>query len=79
MFEKRKSFEDSLFYDVSAWSFLHSFNLDYTNYFSKEKIEKLTMVKPRGKVINNNEYAYLFEWSDYYSPKVLFKLLELWY
>ncbi len=76
MFEKRKSFEDSLFYDVSAWSFLHSFNLDYTNYFSKEKTEKLTMVKPEGNVINNNEYAYLFEWSDYYSPKILFKLLN---
>ena len=76
MFEKRKSFRDSLFYDVSAWSFLHSFDLDYNNYSSKNKFEKLVMSKPSGNIINKSDYAYLFSWHDYYSPKVLHELLN---
>ncbi len=76
MFEKRTSFNDSLFYDISAWSFLHSFNLDYTNYSSKEKYEKLVLSKPKGEIYNSNNYAYLFTWNDYYSPKVLNELLN---
>jgi hypothetical protein len=77
MFEKRKKFKDSLFYDVSAWSFLHSFNLDYTNYSTKKITKNLVLSKPTGKIINKNNYAYLFSWDDYYSPKILYKLLEL--
>ena len=77
MFEKRKKFKDSLFYDVSAWSFLHSFNLDYTNYSTKISTKNLVLNKPIGKIINKNNYAYLFSWDDYYSPKILYKLLEL--
>ena len=30
MFEKRTTFQDSLFYDISAWTFPLAFNLDYT-------------------------------------------------
>ena len=77
MFEKRKKFKDSLFYDVSAWSFLHSFNLDYINYSTKINTKNLVLNKPIGKIINKNNYAYLFSWDDYYSPKILYKLLEL--
>ena len=76
MFEKRKSFEDSLFYDVSAWSFLHSFNLDYTNYSSKKTYKELVLSKPTGKILDKNDYAYLFSWDDYYTPKVLHELLD---
>ena len=76
MFEKRKSFNDSLFYDISAWSFLHSFDLEYTNYYSKENYKKLALSKPVGSISNKNEYAYLFSWNDYYSPKVLYDLLQ---
>ena len=76
MFEKRISFKDSLFYDISAWSFLHSFDLEYTDYFSKDKFKELVLSKPLGSITNKNEYAYLFSWNDYYSPKVLNKLLK---
>ena len=76
MFEKRKSFNDSLFYDISAWSFLHSFDLEYTDYFSKDEFKELVLSKPLGSITNKNEYAYLFSWNDYYSPKVLNKLLK---
>ena len=76
MFEKRISFKDSLFYDISAWSFLHSFDLEYTDYFSKDEFKELVLSKPLGSITNKNEYAYLFSWNDYYSPKVLNKLLK---
>ena len=76
MFEKRIMFEDSLFYDISAWSFLHSFDLDYTNYSSKKTYKELVLSKPVGNIIDKNDYAYLFSWDDYYSPKVLHELLD---
>ena len=74
MFEERTQFKDSLFYDISAWSFLHSFNLEFTNYSTKLKTEELKLEKPNGKIINENNYAYLFSWDDYYTPKALYKL-----
>ncbi|MFL2639547.1 MAG: M14 metallopeptidase family protein [Flavobacteriaceae bacterium] len=77
MFNDSKEFKDSLFYDVSAWSFLHSFNLKHTNFESKESFENLTFKKPQGKIINSSKYAYIFPWDDYFSPKVLYKLLDL--
>ena len=30
IFEKRTTFEDSLFYDISAWSMPHCFNVPYS-------------------------------------------------
>ena len=34
MFDVRTSFKDSLFYDVSAWTFNHSFGVDYAENIS---------------------------------------------
>ena len=46
MFDVRKSFKDSLFYDVSAWTFNHSFGVDYSENISLSnagsKIENLS-------------------------------------
>ena len=33
MFEKRTTFQDSLFYDISAWTFPLAFNVDYTETY----------------------------------------------
>ena len=76
MFETRKSFKDSLFYDVSAWSFLHSFNLNFTTFKSKKNYKKAQLKKPQGKIVSKSDYAYVFPWHDYYAPKVLYKLLD---
>ena len=47
MFDVRKSFKDSLFYDVSAWTFNHSFGVDYSENISLSnagpKIENLSI------------------------------------
>ncbi len=37
MFDVRKQFKDSLFYDVSAWTFNHAFGVDFENNISLSK------------------------------------------
>lgn len=77
MFEKRTTFQDSLFYDISAWTFPLAFNLDYTETTTKnagDVIENLQHLI--GGVYTKSEYAYLFEWNEYYSPKLLNQILK---
>lgn len=78
MFEKRTSFQDSLFYDISAWSFPLSFGLDFTEKASLAKagnaIEDLET--PRVPQVRQSTYAYLMEWHEYYTPKALNKILN---
>jgi len=77
MFEKRTQFTDSLFYDISAWTFPLAFNLDYEETSSNHVgalIDQLEMPNP--KMPAENAYAYLMEWHEYYSPKALNLMLE---
>ena len=78
MFEKRTSFKDSLFYDISAWTLPLAFNLDYTELrstsYAGEEIQELKT--PPGEISGSSNYAYLFEWHEYYTPKALNKILN---
>jgi hypothetical protein len=77
MFEKRTTFQDSLFYDISAWSFPLAFNLDYAETTTAEagaSVEDIT--QRNGGVSSKSNYAYLFEWNEYYSPKLLNQILK---
>ncbi|QBA64676.1 M14 family metallopeptidase [Muriicola soli] len=78
MFEKRTTFTDSLFYDISAWTFPLAFNLDYAELTSLSnagpEIPQLNTLE--GSVSNESSYAYLFEWHEYYTPKALNMILE---
>lgn len=78
MFEKRTTFTDSLFYDVSAWTFPLAFNLDYTEVSSLANAgEEITDFKPlSGSVSGKSNYAYLFEWHGYYTPKALNMIVQ---
>ncbi|NKI32970.1 M14 family zinc carboxypeptidase [Croceivirga thetidis] len=78
MFEKRTTFIDSLFYDVSAWTLPLSFGLDYTELNSLNNAGAMVAEfnKPFGTVSNKSSYAYLFEWHEYYTPKALNAILE---
>jgi len=77
MFEKRTTFTDSLFYDISAWTFPLAFNVDYAD------LESLTNAGPQiiefkpltGGVSQQSNYAYLFEWHEYYTPRALNRIL----
>ncbi|MEX0313307.1 MAG: M14 family metallopeptidase, partial [Allomuricauda sp.] len=76
MFEKRTTFKDSLFYDVSAWTFPLAFNVDYANLSSLSNAgpEVTDFQAPKGGVNQKSNYAYLFEWHEYYTPKALNKI-----
>ena len=78
MFNKQTKFEDSLFYDVSAWSFQHSFNVNFDYSKSKDIIgeEIKDLIHPVGIVDKKAEYAYLFEGNGYFTPKALYSLLD---
>ncbi|MEE9364635.1 MAG: M14 family zinc carboxypeptidase [Cellulophaga sp.] len=78
MFEKRTSFKDSLFYDVSAWTFPLSFNMDYAELNSLANAGKeINDFSPlTGKIDKQSNYAYLFEWHEYYTPKALNAILN---
>ncbi|WP_300439487.1 M14 family zinc carboxypeptidase [Christiangramia sp.] len=78
MFEKRTSFQDSLFYDISAWTFPLAFNLDFTEDASMKnagnKIDELSFPSP--ELPEESEYAYLLNWNNYMAPKALNIILE---
>ncbi len=77
MFEKRTQFQDSLFYDISAWTFPLAFNLDYAETTMAKAGNVVQDLQMRAaKVPQGNAYAYLMEWHEYYSPKALNLLHE---
>jgi hypothetical protein len=77
MFEKRTKFQDSLFYDISAWTFPLAFNLDYAEGVSTNNAgaEVTNLQHKQGNVQAISDYAYLMEWHEYYTPRVLNKIL----
>ncbi|NQX77330.1 M14 family metallopeptidase [Gilvibacter sp.] len=78
MFDVRTTFQDSLFYDISAWTFPMAFNLNYSDKASLSAAgDEVTDLKPKETILTNTGgYAYLMEWHEYYSPKALNMILE---
>ena len=77
MFEKRTTFQDSLFYDISGWTFPLAFNLDYTETTTSNAGDVITELTFRqGGVNSKSDYAYLFAWNEYYAPKLLNEVLK---
>jgi len=78
MFDVRKTFKDSLFYDVSAWTFNHAFGVDYAENVSLAKAGKeITSLKINtGTVSLKSDYGYLMPWNEYYTPKALNAFLQ---
>lgn len=78
MFQKTTKFTDSLFYDISAWTFPMAFNLDYEEDVATNRIgdEVTNLSLPTGKVSKKSDYGYLMPWNEYYSPKALNMILE---
>ena len=78
MFEKRTEFTDSLFYDISAWTFPLAFNVDYVENASMSRAGKqvANLSFPSVALPTTSEYAYLMEWHEYYTPQALNMILE---
>ena len=75
MFDTQTKFEDSLFYDVSAWTFPLAFNLNYDFLKESFDVNKL-FEKPVGKVSDFSTYAYLIKPHDYNIPAFINYLQE---
>ncbi len=82
IFEKSTSFTDSLFYDVSAWTFPLAFNIQYTalqgKTFDKALLGDQLFELPTlsGIVKAKSPYAYLMNWEDYNSYKALYMIFK---
>jgi hypothetical protein len=78
MFDVRKTFTDSLFYDVSAWTFNHAFGVDYAENIALSKAgNEITDLKmKKGLVSFKSDYGYLMPWNEYYTPKALNAILQ---
>ena len=84
MFETRTEFPDSLFYDVSTWTLPFAFNMPFAeldrSQFGQELLGE-PIVNPEiqeGNIIGGrSQYAYVFEWNEYYSPRTLYRLQDL--
>ena len=84
MFYTQTEFSDSLFYDVSAWTFPLAFNVNYTytKGLNKTNISRLIndevkiLEKPEGSVNFKSDYAYLFEPHEYYAQAAVYDLIK---
>ena len=84
MFNTQTKFKDSLFYDVSSWTFPLAFNVnyDYTDGMSQSNISSLmddevrNLIRPSGNVDNKSDYAYIFEPHEYYTQAAIYKILD---
>jgi hypothetical protein len=82
IFDRATTFEDSLFYDISAWSLPLAFNMPYIEAKATPalgaKVE--TVPLPEGQIHGNTDaYAYAFSWNNYYAPRTLYSLMQKGY
>ncbi len=77
MFDVRTTFKDSLFYDVSAWTFNHAFGVDFSENISLSKAGKeiVELKKKEGVIKSRSGVGYLFSWNEYEAPKALNSIL----
>jgi hypothetical protein len=81
LMERRTAFDDSTFYDVSTWTLPLSFNLPYAELDRRQLstaaggiVEAPT--PPAGRFAPADDpYAFAFEWTGYYAPRALQRLL----
>jgi len=83
IFERRTEFPDTLFYDVSTWTFPFAFNTPFVELdqrrFNNNLLGDLLEADrfPAGQLHGNGEaYAYLFEWTEFFASRTLYRLLD---
>lgn len=81
-FERIPEYKDSLFYDITAWTMTMAMGLKNSGLTAAQLSSAKTAVVTnwkgtKGKLQNETgAYAYAFEWSEYYAPKMLNNLLK---
>ena len=81
IFQRETSFEDSLFYDISAWTMPLAFNLKYEAAGEAlpgllgKQLTGTTLPVAAGEVKDDgNAYAWAFDWDHYLAPAALYHL-----
>ncbi|SMD37874.1 Zinc carboxypeptidase [Reichenbachiella faecimaris] len=84
IFETRTQFEDSLFYDVSAWTLPLAFDLAYKAVKGKSYTAALigeqiysTELQKTFQTFESSSYSYAFHWQDAQSPALLYDIQKL--
>ncbi len=81
MFERMTEFADKTFYDVSSWTVPLAFGVDYAALSGRRisdailgpEVEATFDAAPTPDA---PRYAYAFEWSEYYAPRALWRVLD---
>ena len=81
LFELITEFEDETFYDVSAWTLPLAFDFDFSPVSARELRgnllgELISAEFPAVPAPATASYAYLFDWSNYYAPRALYRLID---
>lgn len=79
IFTDRTSFEEDIFYDVSAWSMPRAYNLPVMTLDSRPPAaDPLAAVpSPAGRLVGGHaDYAYLVDWRGLHAPRALARLLK---
>ena len=82
VFETLVRFEENVFYDVSGWTLPLAYDLEFAPLGGKysaalmgEKIDAAAAM-PRVSPPAPATYGYVLRWSDYYTPRALYRLLD---
>jgi len=83
IFDKTLTYKDSLFYDITAWTMPLAFGLPYAELNAAKyspsikgnKVDSVSM--PVGTIKGSKtNYAYVFEWNEFYAPRMLYDLID---
>ncbi len=74
MFQSRITFQDSIFYDVSAWDFQHAFGVDFAKSSNLKTGDEIINYEMPIKNFSKSSYAYAIRWSDFNAPELVYKL-----
>ncbi len=80
IFFRRTRFEDSVFYDVSAWNLPLAFNLPFAE-LGQVPATGAPLVGapafPAGRLVGGHgDFAYVFGWNGYFAPRALHRLQQ---
>lgn len=81
IFETNTAFKDSLFYDISSWTLPLAYNIPSAAVDRKTAAgnllgAKVDLQETRATAVSKSDYAYLFEWDNYFAPSALNYLLQ---
>jgi hypothetical protein len=83
IFDKTLKYQDSLFYDITAWTMPLAFGLDYAELNATVFNNKLlsnpitSATAPVARIpAAKSDYAYLLDWNELLAPKALYALQE---